>query len=43
VGAELPANRRAFWRAVWRHLLFGALLGVLEERVARGYAARTPG
>jgi uncharacterized protein YqgC (DUF456 family) len=42
-GVELWGNRRAFWQAVWRHLLFGALLGVLEERIARGYAARTPG
>jgi hypothetical protein len=42
-GVELWGNRRAFWQAVWRHLLFGALLGVLEERFARGYAARTPG
>jgi hypothetical protein len=42
-GVELFGNRRAFWQAVWRHLLFGALLGVLEQRVARGYAARTPG
>ena len=42
-GVELWGDRRAFWQAAWRHLLFGALLGVLEERIARGYAAPTPG
>jgi hypothetical protein len=42
-GVELWGNHRAFWQAVWRHLLFGAVLGVLEERLNRGYAARTPG
>lgn len=33
---ELPAlrgNRRAFWQATWRHLLFGAVLGELERRL----------
>ncbi len=39
---DLWGNRRAFWQAVWRHLLFGALLGVLEERLRRGYSERTP-
>jgi hypothetical protein len=45
-GSRFPAlygNRPAFWQAVWRHLLFGALLGVLEARLNRGYAPRTPG
>jgi hypothetical protein len=31
---ELPAlagNRRAFWQAAWRHLLFGLLLSALEH------------
>jgi hypothetical protein len=32
-GVDLWGNRRAFWQAVWRHLLFGALLGAIEERV----------
>ncbi|MEA2426341.1 MAG: hypothetical protein QOH13_2751 [Thermoleophilaceae bacterium] len=40
---DLWGNRRAFWQAVWRHLLFGTLLGALEERLARGYSDRTPG
>lgn len=35
-GVELWGNRRAFWQAVWRHLLFGVLLGVLEERLRQG-------
>jgi hypothetical protein len=29
----LRGNRRAFWQAVWRHLLFGVLLGELERRL----------
>jgi hypothetical protein len=41
--AALWGNRRAFWQAVWRHLLFGTLLGALEQRLARGYSDRTPG
>jgi hypothetical protein len=35
---ELPRltdNRRAFWQATWRHLLFGAVLGELERRLNR--------
>jgi hypothetical protein len=35
---DLPAlagNRRAFAQATWRHLLFGAVLGVVEERLNR--------
>jgi hypothetical protein len=35
---ELPAlsgNPRAFVQALWRHLLFGALLGELERRLNR--------
>jgi hypothetical protein len=34
--SELPVltgSRRAFWQAVWRHALFGALLGELERRL----------
>ena len=33
---ELPVlagNRRAFWQAFWRHLLFGVILGELERRL----------
>ncbi len=33
---ELPrlgGNRRAFWQATWRHLVFGVLLGELERRL----------
>jgi hypothetical protein len=35
---ELPplaGNRRALAQATWRHLLFGAVLGVVEERLNR--------
>ena len=35
---KLFGNHRAFAQAVWRHLLFGAILGVLYE----GYADDTP-
>lgn len=34
--SELPVltgSRRAFWQAVWRHALFGVLLGALEHRL----------
>jgi hypothetical protein len=41
-GVDLWGNRRAFWQAVWRHLLFGVLLGVLEERLSAGYADDAP-
>ncbi|HEY4279815.1 MAG TPA: hypothetical protein VGM91_16435 [Conexibacter sp.] len=30
---RLTGNRRAFWQAAWRHALFGALLGTLEQRL----------
>jgi hypothetical protein len=33
---ELPrlgGNRRAFWQAAWRHVLFGVVLGELERRL----------
>jgi hypothetical protein len=30
---RLTGNRRAFWQATWRHLLFGVLLGELERRL----------
>ena len=35
---NLYGNKQAFRQAVWRHLLFGVLLGVLEERLNEGYA-----
>ena len=37
---NLWGNHRAFAQAVWRHLLFGVLLGVLEERLNRAPDAR---
>jgi hypothetical protein len=40
---RLYGNRRAYWQSAWRHLLFGALLGTLEERLRRGYADAAPG
>jgi hypothetical protein len=42
-GTNLWGNHRAFSQAVWRHLLFGALLGALEERMRPGYADDAPG
>ncbi|MBO0767829.1 MAG: hypothetical protein J2O48_04005 [Solirubrobacterales bacterium] len=30
---RLAGNRRAFYQATWRHLLFGAVLGELERRL----------
>jgi hypothetical protein len=30
---RLAGNRRAFYQAAWRHLLFGLILGELERRV----------
>ncbi len=43
-GVDLWGNRRAFWQAVWRHLLFGLLLGLLADRFgqSQGYAHRAP-
>jgi hypothetical protein len=41
-GVDLYGNHRAFWQAVWRHLLFGAVLGVVEERLNAGYADDAP-
>lgn len=29
----LRGNRRAFYQAIWRHLLFGVILGELERRL----------
>jgi hypothetical protein len=39
---NLWGNHRAFAQAVWRHLLFGVLLGALEQRLSAGYADRAP-
>jgi hypothetical protein len=41
-GVNLYGNHRAFAQAVWRHLLFGAVLGALEERLNEGYAEPAP-
>ena len=41
-GVQLYGNHRAFAQAVWRHLLFGAVLGALEERLNEGYADGAP-
>lgn len=30
---RLAGNRRAWWQALWRHALFGLVLGVLEQRL----------
>jgi hypothetical protein len=39
---NLWGNHRAFAQAVWRHLLFGAVLGALEQRLNEGYADSAP-
>lgn len=39
---NLWGNHAAFAQAVWRHLLFGAVLGGVEERLGRGYADGAP-
>ena len=41
-GVDLYGNHRAFAQAVWRHLLFGVILGALEERLNEGYAEAAP-
>jgi hypothetical protein len=41
-GVNLYGNHRAFAQAVWRHLLFGVVLGTLEERLNEGYAEPAP-
>jgi hypothetical protein len=41
-GVKLWGSRTAFWQAVWRHLLFGVLLGVLEERFSRSILSGRP-
>jgi hypothetical protein len=37
-GVKLWGNHRAFAQAVWRHVLFGAILGLVCERLTEGYA-----
>lgn len=32
---RLTGNRRAFWQAAWRHLLFGLILGEAERALKR--------
>jgi hypothetical protein len=39
-GVQLWGNHRAFCQAVWRHLLFGAVLGAVEARLAQLVRAR---
>jgi hypothetical protein len=41
-GVKLWGNRRAFAQGVWRHLLFGAVLGIAYERLTEGYADSAP-
>ena len=41
-GVNLWGNHRAFAQAVWRHLLFGAVLGTVEARLNQGYAEAAP-
>ena len=41
-GVELYGNHRAFAQAVWRHVLFGVVLGTLEARLNEGYADSAP-
>jgi hypothetical protein len=41
-GVNLWGNHRAFAQAIWRHLLFGAILGVAYERLSEGYAGDAP-
>jgi hypothetical protein len=39
---DLWGNHRAFAQAVWRHLLFGVVLGAVEEALTAGYADPAP-
>lgn len=40
---KLTGNRRAFAQAVWRHALFGIMLGMLEPRLNRRSAPTASG
>jgi hypothetical protein len=39
---KLSGNNRALAQATWRHALFGAVLGVLEQRLNRSREAEPP-
>jgi hypothetical protein len=39
---KVSGNARALAQATWRHLLFGAVLGVLEQRLNRSREAEPP-
>jgi hypothetical protein len=39
---KLSGNARALAQATWRHLLFGAVLGILEQRLNRSREAEPP-
>ena len=39
---RLAGNPRAFAQATWRHFLFGAVLGVLEERLNQSLRVEVP-
>jgi hypothetical protein len=39
---KLAGNNRALAQATWRHALFGAVLGVLEQRLNRSREAEPP-
>jgi hypothetical protein len=39
---KLAGNGRALAQATWRHVLFGAVLGVLEQRLNRSREAEPP-
>jgi hypothetical protein len=39
---KLAGDRRALAQVIWRHLLFGAVLGVLEERLNADPGAEPP-
>jgi hypothetical protein len=39
---KLSGNTRALAQATWRHVLFGAVLGVLEQRLNRSREAEPP-
>jgi hypothetical protein len=41
-GVKLWGNHRAFAQGVWRHLLFGVILGALYGRLTAGYADDAP-
>ena len=39
---QLYGNGRALAQATWRHALFGAVLGIVEQRLNRGREAEPP-